>query len=342
MVSNSREQNEIFYQNRTPDVVVDTYETNTVTKVWSEVSIAAIFCGVVTALIVQFAMNMLGLSIGVNTINPATEINPIEPALGPAAVIWIAASTLLALFVGGWVAGRLSNTRNHTNSVLHGVITSAVTAIILLAVVGSAVGGLVSGVGRAISQGATILTSSTLDTVPIVADSLGLQDGTLQSITGELRSALNDVQATGTSEETVDGRPVAAQPQVDNDAPLSLADLELSRNITQFVTNPEVDETVRQDLAAQMAARTSLSEADAAAQLETWRNSYQQVLVQVEDTARDVGQAISDTVAAVSGMIFAVLFIGTAAAGLGAYLAVSKYESLPVHAYPTTSTVVKD
>lgn len=67
----------------------------------------AVFAGIVVTLALQLILGILGLAIGANSINPLQEQNPAS-GLGTGTVIWFAISTLLALFSGGWVAGRLA------------------------------------------------------------------------------------------------------------------------------------------------------------------------------------------------------------------------------------------
>jgi len=328
----------MYYETHPTGVdMVDVMQRKSPAMGWEDVSLGAIFSGVIIALILQFLFNVLGLSIGANTVNPATEANPIEPALGMAAAIWVVFSTLLALFMGGWVAGRLSNTQNHVNSTLHGIITWAVTSIILLAIVGSSIGGIVSGIGRIVGQGATLLGSGVVQTAPAVIESMGIEVETLMAFNGEFRNLLADPTTSTTDDETA----TTTQAQNTSSEPMqmNLADLKLSRDVTAFVTGGDSDQTQKQSLAVAIANRTSLTEEEALVQLDNWRESYQDVRVQVEETARDVGQLATETLTAVAGMLAAILFIGAVAAGLGAYLAVAWRDNLSVDVKSTETYI---
>ncbi len=59
------------------------------------------------ALIVQLWLSLLGLGIGLGTIDPTEEANPLR-GLGTGAIVWWAISMLLSLFADGYVAGRLA------------------------------------------------------------------------------------------------------------------------------------------------------------------------------------------------------------------------------------------
>ena len=322
MANVTMDKTNVHYATRPAEV--DVYETQ-VLPVWRSVSWGAILCGVVIALVVQFAMNLLGLSIGANTINPAYEANPVEPALNTAAVLWIAGSTMLALFAGGWTAGRLAGTTNEMNSVLHGLVTWGLVTLISLLILASTVGGLISGLGRAVGQGLSLVASGAVEAVPAVADSLSMQDETLSVIGNEVRGLTDAARAAanqppvGTTEgaETPEEvRLQTTQTQFD-----TLEDLQFNNRLMTFLGADEADATARQELATMLAERTGLREDEASARLDQWQQTYIEIRTQAEETARQVGQTVTDALAAVSGVLFAAMVTGAFAAGMGGYAA---------------------
>ena len=64
------------------------------------ISWRAIFAGVICILSIVFLLNLLGLSFGFGTIEPAEESNPLS-GLGTGSLIWWIVSNLIALFAGG-------------------------------------------------------------------------------------------------------------------------------------------------------------------------------------------------------------------------------------------------
>jgi hypothetical protein len=62
------------------------------------VSWQAILSGVVVAIILQLALNLLGLSIGASTSDPLHEQDPLQVEFAAGVVIWLAASVLVSLF----------------------------------------------------------------------------------------------------------------------------------------------------------------------------------------------------------------------------------------------------
>ena len=142
------------------------------------VSWGAVIAGAVTALAVLTLLNLLGLAIGMSTINPAEEANPLA-GLGTGTLIWFALSNLVALFAGGWVAGRLAGFPKKSTSMTHGFLSWAVFAIFSFWVASSAVGSIFNTVGNTLSRTA------------------GLAADAVQSVAGPIGNAVSDA-ASGT------------------------------------------------------------------------------------------------------------------------------------------------
>jgi len=66
-------------------------------------------------------LNLLGAGIGLTSVNPATEPDTME-GLGVGTTIWWVVSNLIALFVGGLVAGRMAGFVNLIDGALHGTV----------------------------------------------------------------------------------------------------------------------------------------------------------------------------------------------------------------------------
>jgi len=120
------------------------------------VSWGSIFAGTVVGLVLMLVFTLLGLGIGLAVINPATEENPLG-GVGIGAGIWILVTSLIALFCGGWVAGRLAGSCRSVTGLLHGITTWGLITLISFYLMTSAVGMLVSGVGGIIGRGISLL-----------------------------------------------------------------------------------------------------------------------------------------------------------------------------------------
>ena len=83
------------------------------------ISWRALFAGVVTILTVMFLLNLLGLVFGFGTINPTQEEHPFS-GLGTGSLIWWLASNIIALFAGGYVAGRVGVSFYNKSGIVRG------------------------------------------------------------------------------------------------------------------------------------------------------------------------------------------------------------------------------
>ena len=118
----------------------------------SRVSWGAIFAGAAVALVASVVLNMLGFGIGAVALDPA-EAGQAQ-AIGIAAGVWTILVSLVALFVGGWIAGRLSGTTRRFEGLLHGVVTWSLVTLAVLWLVTTALGTVVGGAFGAIAEAA--------------------------------------------------------------------------------------------------------------------------------------------------------------------------------------------
>ncbi|OWW19778.1 hypothetical protein [Noviherbaspirillum denitrificans] len=99
----------------------------------------AILAGVAVGISIQLALTLLGIATGLST----TEVTQGE-SVGTGPLIWAGVSMLVAAFVGGYVAARMSGLKRKADGVLHGAVSWAVTTI-LFAVLATSVGGTLVG-----------------------------------------------------------------------------------------------------------------------------------------------------------------------------------------------------
>jgi hypothetical protein len=112
-------------------------------KPFDRISWGAIFAGAFTALSIQLVLSLVGLGVGLSTIDPQTGDNPSGSAIGIGAVVWWTISSLISLYIGGMIAGRIAGT---FNGYLHGLITWSVVTIATVLLLSSALGSAFRGV----------------------------------------------------------------------------------------------------------------------------------------------------------------------------------------------------
>src|SRR5688572_24020419 len=112
------------------------YSVATAPHVMRRISWGAIFAGLIVALVCQIVLTMLGVAIGAATIEPLNEQRPLEN-LGTGAAIWWIVSSLISLFLGACVAGRLAGVPRRGDGALHGIIMWGTATLITFLLVGT-------------------------------------------------------------------------------------------------------------------------------------------------------------------------------------------------------------
>jgi hypothetical protein len=111
-----------------------TVESHDLLPVRSRVSWGAIVAGAFTALAVYLLLWSLGAALGLSFVN-----NVSDQTLGVGAGIWAVATTLLALFLGGWVASQCTAGENKLEAIIYGVVVWGVFFGILMWLMASGV-----------------------------------------------------------------------------------------------------------------------------------------------------------------------------------------------------------
>jgi hypothetical protein len=132
------------------------YTLDTVNR--RRISWGAILAGTIAALAVQLLFTLLGISIGAWVADPARGTEGMR-GIGTGAGIWALVSFIIALFCGGWIAGRMAGLVNKLDGMLEGfLVWSAVTALsfmLLTSTIGNILGGaagLAGNVMRAVPE----------------------------------------------------------------------------------------------------------------------------------------------------------------------------------------------
>src|SRR5258708_1716428 len=77
------------------------------TIVLNQVAWGAVFAGAVIGLVMQIILNMVGLGVGLSTLDIAQGDAPSAGSMSLGAGIWFVVSGILAAALGGYIAGRL-------------------------------------------------------------------------------------------------------------------------------------------------------------------------------------------------------------------------------------------
>ena len=124
------------------------HHTGALHRPFGHISWGSIFAGAVIALATQLVLTLIGAAVGLATLDPATGDNPSGTALGVGAGLWLLLSSIISLFVGGYIAARLAGLRNGW---LHGLTTWGIVTLLTVVLLTTAIGGLIgtaSGLGN--------------------------------------------------------------------------------------------------------------------------------------------------------------------------------------------------
>ena len=134
----------------------------------------AIIAGTLLALALQFMLGLLGLGIGLSTVDATTaDGTPSVSTFASASGLWAIAVVLIGLFFGAFAAGRLAGSPTRMDAALHGIVTWATSTLLVLylltsgasAVIGGAFGAL-GGSIQSLASAASSVTPQSLDTLP--------------------------------------------------------------------------------------------------------------------------------------------------------------------------------
>lgn len=273
----------------------------------------AVLAGAVAALGVHILLTLLGVGIGVQIINPAQNDDLLASFSTTSGVVW-SVSALIALWIGGWVAGRTMRALDRNVGWIHGFVVWSLATVVMALFLSTTAGLAVSGVARAAGSAAKA-----------VAEPLG-------QAAGKAGSAVAD-QATEGSGQLLAGFVAEVVPAAgEGAAPDQIARAARStREVTWALFNyfsqdaqnrsPESRERL---LGALQAAGLPRDQAEQ--RMNEWTQFYdrtQQDLAQMaqraQQEAKEAAEAASDVTTKAAVWTFIAFVIGAVAASLGGH-----------------------
>ncbi|WP_194851987.1 TIGR04086 family membrane protein [Nonlabens antarcticus] len=310
----------------------------------SRVSWGAIFAGALTAITVLIVLNLLGLGIGLTSIDPMTDAQPLD-GVGTWTVIYWIATSLASLFIGGMVAGRMSGLPTATDGGLHGFMAWGVHLIlgifILTSVVGSVLGGigsLASGIFGGDDQQEVLVNIDKAKEVATENSNFGIEQFKKELIAVIENAENKDILPNDASEETNQTINNASQ-----EIEKALDNLDLDTVVSEFINDINVDldtdgnlsVTVEGDkdyineqgIKDYLTDNTSLSDAEINGLIERWNEKIDTAIEKAKATyqkakkeALIAAEKISDRVGTYSIYLFFLLLLGAGASFAGGAL----------------------
>ncbi len=244
-------------------------------------------------------------------------------------------SGLIALFAGGWVAGRLAGMPRKTDGVLHGIVTWGLTTLITFYLLTTGVGRIVSGVTGVVGQGLAFVGQGIEAVAPRVSstvqDELNARGFDLSSIRAEAYTLLRQTGDPALQPETLEnqasevGREAQQTARDVAQTPADArSDIDQALNRAFNQAGQIVSEVDRQDLVNVLVARTNLTEAEARQTVSQWESTAQSLRRSAAQTFDSLGtravrvsEKATDALGTAALIGFFTLLLGAAAAGFG-------------------------
>jgi hypothetical protein len=253
----------------------------------NKVSWGAIFAGVVVGLITQVLLTMLGVGVGIATLDPMTSDNPTASSFSNGAGIWYVLSGIIAAYVGGYIASRLSGKTVPTTGALHGLTTWAFTTLLVLYMLSTAVGGIVGGAFSGITS---VIGGATQTAATAAAPALA-QANPLDALEQQVRS-------TGTDPESLNNAAVSS--------------------MRALVMGDEAEKAdARENAAAALASARSIAIEDARTQVQQFETQYNETVEQAKVTALSAADTAASVVSTGALLAFVSLVLGAIAGWFG-------------------------
>ncbi|MDR6193189.1 hypothetical protein [Siphonobacter sp. SORGH_AS_0500] len=324
------------------------------------ISWSAVFAGVLIAVVSQLLLSLLGLGIGLSTIDPVEEQNP-TAGLGIGTAIWYIISSLLSLLAGGWVAGRLASTPRFFDGIIHGVLTwslmTLLTIYFLTTTVGSLIGGasrLVGGIVRTAGSAAGSVASAAGPQLgeavkgTLAENGININDLDLKDLRSEVNTLLRQTGNPALNPNTLERKADQAGKDLKASADQAAENPQATDDIANGLFDrlfrqgqATVNQVDREDAVNVVMKRTNKSRAESEQIVDNWINTYKQAAAKFEQTKRETAEKAREAAdkaasAASKGAImgFFGLLVGIVAAGYGAKLGTTSKANLNAYDVP--------
>lgn len=325
-------EKEIYYsQDPAAPAVV---HTNTSPK---RISWAAVFAGVILALVIQLVLNMLGTGIGMSTIDPAEGQTPSAAAFGVSAGIWWGVSSLIALFIGGWIAAHLAGIPRKTDGMIHGLLVWSLSTLLLVYLLATAVGSVIGGAfgiaGNVLSAAGKGVAAIAPEVADAASDKLSELDISWNDITQQAQQLLRQTGKPGLQPEALEQQVEQATSDVEQSAQVAAqrplaGDEEFTSALDRLVRQgKEVASEADRDAVINVLIERGMSREEATRTVQNWEKTYQQAQVkyeqikrETEEKARQVAGQTAEAVSRASLWGFFALLLSAIAAAIGGSL----------------------
>jgi hypothetical protein len=273
----------------------------------------AILAGCVAALSTHLLLTLLGMGIGIQSIQPLSENDAAAEFSITAGISW-SISALISLWIGGWVAARFSDPADPRIGRLHGFVVWSLATVVTFFFLSVGTGAIVSSTARVAGKTLSAAGQAVGAAAPAAGDAFQTftqqNGGMISSFLDEVTPARNDPAAAARARREIGWA--------------------LYRTFTQEggARSPEN----RAALAQAIAQSTGRPQADAERIVNDWVASYdraqqdlQNARAAAEQKAREVAEKAADATTKAAIWTFIAFLIGAAAATWGGHVGARRW-----------------
>lgn len=296
------------------------------------ISWGSVFAGVAVATVAELLFALLGLAIGLSTVDPTRETYPFS-GLGIGAAAWWVVSSLISLFLGGWIAGRLAGMPRRFDGAVHGVLTWAIATFLMIYFLGTALGNLIGGAMTLVRSGVSAAAQAASAAVPegTGAGARAASGAVGDSIRREAQQLLRQSEQPALQPEALRRRLGNISDEAARAAMAAAGNPQEAGRIMDSVLGLVLNEArpvaaaANRDAAVNiLVARTGMDRAQAQQVVDNWIAAARQASGTVSNTvdsakqqARRIGEDVAHGVAQASFWSFLVILLGGVCAGGG-------------------------
>lgn len=266
------------------------------------ISWGAIAAGTLLALAIQFTLGLLGLGIGLSSVDPVGRGGLDAGAFASVGGLWTIAVVLIGLFVGAFAAGRFAGQTEKTDAALHGAVTWAASTLLVIYLLTSSASVVLGGAFGAIGNSIQGLAQATQALAP------GAVDGLSGPLRGEAEQVLRQGRQVPPAEPDAEGETAETPPAPRGSTDVAAAIAAIMAGVSEAATAEE-----RQAAIGTIAQEAGISEADARQRLLRFQQRYDEAARQ----ARQAADAAASAVSAASFGAFIALLLGLVVGSLG-------------------------
>lgn len=263
----------------------------------NQVAWGAVFAGAVIGLVMQIILNMVGLGVGLSTMDIAQGDAPSAGSMSVGAGIWFVVSGIVAAALGGYIAGRLSGKASQSTTAYHGLISWAVSTLTVVYLLSSAASGMIGG---AVSTASSALGGA--------GKALG---GTVQTAVQTASPSLNNVADPMAA---IESKVRSASGGQD---PAALRDAAMTAVRAALNGDPAQQAAANDKAADALAKAQNISQDEAKGQIAQYQQQYKETAAKTKEQAKQAADTAAKRVS--QGALFGALalLLGALAAFFG-------------------------